>query len=300
MSPRRLIQAPTAAACLALLASSASAQHAGFVLFGNPDAAYANQPKEQTFVMPATSPYFNESSFITTDARLWYAYQQFDDNTPLGGGHGQVAAAQFRLAITDRLQLVAYKDGYMWLDSDNLSESGWNDVGAGLKWNFYRDVPGQLHMALGAGYQFPWGDGNVLQNDAEVRMWFSIDKGFDKFHLGGVINALFTPTSDHTYGNSNRLYWDIHMDYYLCEYFSPIIEFNGCNSLQDRYASLPFQGGDLGNFGLGVSDPVVTVGFGGEVRPCSRFAIRTMWETQIDHQDDLFNWRLTCSIVLPF
>lgn len=288
-------------ATIALLAgTSAQAQHAGFVLFGEPDAAFAASPAENTFVHPCTSPYFNENSFITTDLRLWYAYQKFDDSTPLGDGHGQVAAAEIRLALTDRLQLVAYKDGYFWIDSDNLDESGWNDVAAGLKWNFYRDVEKQFHMAVGAGYQFPWGDADVLQNDGEARVWFSIDKGFDKLHLGATLNGLFATDDDERWGSSDRVHWDVRADYRLTDWFSPVVEFNGNHSLDDENAALPFQGGDLGNFGKGEDDPIVTFGAGGELRPCERVGLRAMWETQLNNEDDLFDWRLTLSLVINF
>lgn len=288
------------ASLIALLASAAGAQHAKFVLFGDPDPAFANVPKDQYFVHPCTSPYFQENSFVTTDIRLWYAYQKFDNNTPLGDGHGQVAAAEIRLALTDRIQFLAYKDGYFWIDSDNLDESGWNDIAAGLKWNFYRDWENQFHMAVGAGYQFPWGDPNVLQNDGEARVWFSIDKGFDKFHIGGVVNGLFATDNDQTWGSSDRIHWDVHMDYRVCDWFSPVLEFNGNHSLDDRNAVLPFQGGDLGNFGKGEDDPIVTAAIGAEIRPCSPVGVRAMWETQLNHEDDLFDWRVTVSVVIAF
>lgn len=288
------------ALALAACSHTAGAQHAKFVLFGDPDPAFANAPKEHTFVHPATSPYFHENSFITTDVRAWYAYQNFDDNTPLGEGHGQVAAAEIRLALTDRLQLVAYKDGYLWIDSDNLDESGWNDVAAGLKWNFYRDLETQLHMAVGAGYQFPWGDSDVLQNDSEARVWFSIDKGFDRFHIGAVVNGLFATDDDDTWGNSNRIHWDVHLDYRVNDWFSPIVEFNGNHSLDDDDAALPFQGGDLGNFGKGKDDPIVTAAVGAELRPFDGVAFRAMYEDQLNNEDDLFDWRVTLSLVISY
>lgn len=289
-----------AAAIIAFAAGTASAQHAKFVLFGDPDPAFAEMPAEHAAVHPCTSPYFNENSFVTTDLRFWYAYQKFDSSTPLGDGHGQVAACEVRVALTDRLQLVAYKDGYFWIDSDNLNESGWNDVAAGLKWNFYRDVPEQFHMAIGAGYQFPWGDADVLQNHSEVRAWYNIDKGWGKFHIGGTLNALFAVDSDERWGQSDRLHWDIRMDYRLVDWFSPVVEFNGNHSLNDEDAALPFQGGDLGNFGKGKDDPIVTAAVGGELRPFEGVAFRAMYEDQLNHEDDLFDWRVTLSVVISF
>lgn len=295
-----LYRAVGAAALMLALCGSASGQHGKFVLFGDPDPAFTDAPKEHTFVHPCTSPYFNENSFVTTDLRLWYAYQKFDDGTPLGDGHGQVAAAEVRVALTDRIQFLAYKDGYFWIDSDNLEEEGWNDVAAGLKWNFYRDVPEQFHMAIGAGYQFPWGDADVLQNDSELRFWGSIDKGFEKLHLGATVNFLFGVDDDERWGQSDRIHWDVRADYRLTDWFSPVVEFNGNHSLEDRDATLPFQGGDLGNFGKGEDDPIVTGGIGGELRPWEAVFFRGMWETQLNDEENLFDWRVTLSVVINF
>src|SRR5690554_2867496 len=84
--------------------STANAQ-GGFVLFGE-----SGQPlsEEQRFVRPLTAPYFHEDSFVTTDVRAWYVNHQFYGDTI--GGDVAVYAVQVRIALTDRLQFVAYKD----------------------------------------------------------------------------------------------------------------------------------------------------------------------------------------------
>jgi hypothetical protein len=58
---------------------------------------------------------------------------------------------QARLAFTETLQLVAYKDGYIDLEGDVVDTEGFNDIGAGLKWQFWRDVESNFYAAAGAG-----------------------------------------------------------------------------------------------------------------------------------------------------
>ena len=213
------------AACSVGFAGSAGAQHADFVLFGEPDPAAAAVPAQQQFVHPVTDPYFHENSFITSDVRAWYIYHDLP-NAVLGGDV-QVAALQLRLALTDTLQFVAYKDGYTWFDDTVINNEGFMDIGAGLKWNFYRDVESQVSLAAGVGYEFDFGDSRILQDDEELRLWFSADKGFDALHVGFTFNYFIPTGSEDSFGDAERLSWHIHADYYVCDWFSPVIEFNG-------------------------------------------------------------------------
>ena len=52
--------APLALAAVLGMPLTASAQHASFVLFGEPNADAASVTPERTFVHPVTSPYYHE------------------------------------------------------------------------------------------------------------------------------------------------------------------------------------------------------------------------------------------------
>lgn len=290
-----------AAALTAALAAQATAQHADFVLFGDPDPAMAAQTDEQTFVNPISAPYFHENSFITSDVRAWYAYHQFDSDGIANGGIGgnvQIAAVQVRLALTDRLQFVAYKDGYAWFDDSAVNDEGWNDIAAGVKYNFYRDVEEQLHMSAGLGYQIDLGDSAVLQDDEELRAWFSVDKGFDKLHLGAVVNYFHDIGTESSFGNSDRISWHLHADYYLTDWFSPVIEFSGYHSVNDGTEVVNFSGADVANLGGG--DDLVTMGVGGEFRVWENVALRAAYEFGLTDNSQLFGDRITVSLVYDF
>lgn len=289
-----------AALAVASVAGLAWGQRAGFVLFPSEAAEQFEQPPEHRFVHPVTAPYFHENSFVTSDVRAWFIYHEFPTDQLIGGGSATVAAVQARLAITEWLQLVAYKDGYIDFDTPLVNDDGVGDVGAGLKFAFLRDHEHQWFAAVGVGYEFAWGDPGVLHNDDEFRLWASMDKGWGRFHVGGTFNWFIVDGENQDLGNSDRLSWHLHADYWLTEWFSPVVEVNGYHVLDAGASPLAFQGVDVANFGQGEDDPVVTFGFGGEIRPAGDWAFRGAFEVPLTEEDDLYGWRFTMSIVYSF
>jgi hypothetical protein len=290
----------SATAAVLLAGSMASAQHADFVLFGKDfkgATPQAYQP-EHRFVHPMTSPYFHEDSFVTTDVRAYLLYHNFPNGGVIDGGTAKVYAAQIRVALTDQLQLVAYKDGYTDFDAGLISDDGWNDIAAGLKWNFLQNWEQQFHAAVGAGYEVPWGDADVLQNNGEVRIWGSVNKGFDRIHLGLTGNIFFGTSDDEALGNSDYASWHFHADYYVCNWFSPSIEFNGYHIINENDEVVPFSGIDVTNLGGG--DDVVTMAVGAEVRAADNIAVRAAYEFPLSDGEDLYGTRVTASLVISF
>lgn len=285
-----------AAAATVLGASlSAQAQSANFVLFGdaNPDAA--KQKAEDKFVHPVTSPYYHEDSFVTSDVRAWFVWHDFPGDAPIDGGDAQVYALQVRLALTDSLQLVAYKDGFLDINSGLVEEDGWNDIAAGLKWAFLQDYDNALFAAVGVGYEFPLGSPSVFQNDDDIRVWASVNKGIGALHLGATANVLI-PLSD---SDSLRFYWNAHLDYWLTDQWSVILEANGYHTLDDGDARPPFSGVDV--FDIGGGPDVVTGAFGAAFRVNENLEFRAAGELPLtQNDDDLWGWRITASAVYSF
>jgi hypothetical protein len=277
------------------------AQHAGFTLIGDPSQAGKDLPMERRAVAPISAPYYHEDSFVTNDLRAWYVYHSFPNSIALAGGDAHVYALQARLAITNQLQLVAYKDGYVDFDSGLIQDSGMNDLAAGLKWNFWQDWDNDFHAAVGVGYQFAFGDPSVLQNDQDLRLWASVNKGFGKFHLGATLNGLFHTGQQDALGSSDRLTWHLHADYFINKFISPVVEFNGYHSINDGNEVLPFSGADVANLGGG--DLLITIAPGFEVRPLpdkADLGFRVAFETPLSNETDLYGYRWTFSLVWRF
>ena len=71
----------------------------------------------EDFVMPVGNFTYFEDPFITTDIRLMYVYHEIPDDSVLRGGQVHAVAVQIRVALTERLALIATKDGYSWVVS---------------------------------------------------------------------------------------------------------------------------------------------------------------------------------------
>ena len=153
-------------------------------------------------------------------------------------------------------------------------------------------------MAAGLGYELPVGDSKVLQNDGEIRAWLSVNKGFDKLHLGATVNYFYATSRDEPLGHQDYLSWHLHADYWVCDWFSPVAEVNGYHAINKTDEAVPFSGIDVTNLGGG--DDVISAAFGAELRPAKNIGIRGAWEIPLTDGDDLYGWRLTFSAVIGF
>jgi len=284
-----------------VLSATASAQHAETVLFGDPNPDGLALPAERRAVAPLTSPFYHEDSFITSDVRAWWVHHSFPEPL-IGGGHVNGYAIQVRAALTDRLQLVAYKDGYLDFSSGLTGgESGLVDLAAGLKWAFYQNWERDAHAAVGVGYEIGIGDAEVLQDDDEVRVWASYNKGFDKLHLGATANYTAGVGSEDPLGDSDRLFLHGHADYWVNGMFSPVVELNYYDTVSEgSNKPLPVTGVDVANLGGGGGNDVLTAGYGFELRPAEAFAVRVAHESPLTSNDDLFGHRWTVSATWSF
>lgn len=83
-----------------------------------------------------TNPVFFEDPRTLTEARFIFFHHVIPQDA--GGGTAQLMAMQVRAALTDRLSIVAAKDGFV-TSSHPLVDDGWADVYVGLKYNLLTD-----------------------------------------------------------------------------------------------------------------------------------------------------------------
>lgn len=319
---RRSIVTAILAALLFAACEGAAAQRAGFILFGSDheqlktddpetdgEAKSDEIPANHRFVHPISAPYFHENSFVTSDVRAWFLYHKFPQTGLVQGGRALVGALQIRLALTERLQFVAYKDGFTDMDGGiaPLEAEGRNDVAAGLKYKFLESWEHQFHAAAGVGYEASIGSRNILHDDEEYRAWLSVDKGFGPFHVGGTLNYFWAPekraTSPNDFGNSDRLSWHAHVDYRMNDFFSPVFEMSGYYVVSEGKVVVPVQGLDVVNLGGVRKNHVINGAIGAEIRPPIGdldIAFRGAYEFPFTHRPDLMGWRLTFSAVISF
>lgn len=256
-----------------------------------------------TAISPVTNPIFFEDPAIRSEVRPIYIHHNIDDGFITGGGDVNVWALQFRYAITDRLALIATKDGHIDIDLDSGgSANGWADVALGLKYALIDDRASQFILTPGFTFEFPLGDEEVFQGngDGELNLFVSAAKGFGNFHLTG--NAGFRIPMD---GNdeSTLFHFNLMADYKCHRYFHPFVSMSGITVLDEGNAMpLATEGYDLINFGSAFADGetqvVVGGGFRSHLTDSVDFGIA--WETAVTSPEGLFDDRVTADIIWRF
>ena len=138
------------------------------------------------------------------------------------GGSIQLIAAQFRLALTDRLSLIAVKDGYIIDNSEGalngLLDSGWADVTAGLKYNLIRNVQSGTLLSGGFTYEIPIGSEDALQSVADGEFHFFASGG--QRLAGGnahVLSSIGYQVPVDNNAQSTTIHWNNHFDVRLTD-----------------------------------------------------------------------------------
>lgn len=258
----------------------------------------------EQFYDPVGQPIYFESPFINTSARLIYIYHTFAEGSQLQGGDLNVVAAQARLAITERLALIATKDGYSWLNPGIFpaEEDGWNDIALGLKYAFYVDREAQMVITGGARWQWANGNHQVLQGySQEISPFVSLAKGWDKFHL--IADATVRLPFDDNDGNT-VFQWDAHFDYEVFEGFAPCIELHGLHYWTNaENLDLTVGGLDYANIGSsGVAgSTVIWMGLGGRFKFSPNVSAGCTYEFALTNKNaDIMDQRVTVDLTFTW
>lgn len=291
-----------------------------------PDLNCERSGRWEGFRKPIVSAFLFEDPFITTGAYAYHVYHEFPDRSVLGGGDANVAALQLRIALTDRIALIATKDGRAWVDPDLpvlREREGWLNVAAGVK------------GILAQSEEDRWIVSGVLR--------FELDSGSkDVFqgHGGGVvlpsISAAWGPGRVHVIGDlgmeipidgheqSTSIFYHVYVDYAVTEKFSPFVQLTGQHwvSSGDGSIEVDFGGGNtlplkpvqallgVGSFegadilNLGVDNvaglDLITGSIGFHYALFDRITLSVAYERPISHRKGLHKQRITSALVYEF
>lgn len=273
---------------------------------------------------PISNPTLFDLALPTTNVHPIYIYHRLPNqiNTTLGslplGGEVQVFAVQFELALNERLSIVATKDGYVDLKPDATlsSESGFANLGAGLKYAFLLD-PAAGHAVSGSvTFELPTGNRDVFQGegDGAVNLIVSGLKMMDAWQLAGGA-GLILPFSDQ---QSTSAWTSLHLSYETCPWFIPLVEINwfhvldagdGRQSFNSHAggavpAVVQFEGGDFFNLGAanaGSNRDFVSAAVGFRSRLTPAVDVGFAYELPLtDENDSLMKDRFTFDLVWKF
>ena len=266
-------------------------------------------------ISPVANPIYFEDPRVTSEVRPIYMYHMLPDtfhfkggSVPLGG-QVQVMALQLRYALSDRLALIATKDGYIEFQPKNVlgHAYGWGDLAAGLKYAVVDDREKQLIVSPGFTITVPTGSTDVMQGhgSGEWNLFVSAEKGFDQFHVTG--NAGFRIPNDFSQ-NTAQLHYSLQLDYYACQWFIPFFAANGytilSNGDQKLLGVVPLNAEmyDLINFGAtdAAGSTQFTVGGGLRTRLTKNVDAGVAYEAGVMDPKGIFDSRVTADVIWRF
>lgn len=252
------------------------------------------------FISPITNPVYFESPRTLTEARFIYLRHKVP--LPAGGGTLNLFAVQLRAALTERLSVIATKDGYI-TSTNPLIDDGWANVNLGLKYNLFADYARRALLSAGLTYQLPVGSSRTLQanGDGIFNLFLAGGLGYGKYHW--LSTSGFVLPSD-TAANSQLWYWSNHFDRRLGDTpLFALFEFNWYHWMRSGKGGIPgVEGVDLFNFGsTGVAgNDIVTGAFGLKYKRTDHLEAGIAWELPLTQRRDVFDNRLTADLILRY
>ena len=253
------------------------------------------------FISPMTNPVFFEDPRTLSEVR--FIFLNHDLPGALGGNSVQVYAMQVRAALTERLSLIATKDGFIYTQSPIL-DSGYADIAAGLKYNLYRDVCRGRLLSAGFTYEIPSGSNKSLQGNGNGELNLFVSGGT---RIGDKSHWLMTSGMREPMDTSleNRVvYFSNHLDRQLGD--RPLYAFTELNwyNYQSSGTGFPLaiEGGDLFNLGSpGITgNDLVTHAVGFKAKPRSNMEVGLAWEYSLTKRDGLMDDRLTADWIIRY
>lgn len=271
------------------------------LILSQSNTAQGESWKDNT-IAPVTNPFYFEAAQVNTELRPVFIHHEIPSSF-LGGGDANVYGVQARWAVNDRLALIATKGGICDLDmpAAGINETGWADLGFGLKYAAVDDEENQLLITPGLKLELPSGSGGIFQNngDGEWNVFVSAMKGFDDLHFTGSVGARIPNDNDE---ESSFLHWSAQVDYYTCKWFIPFIAFNSFTVLSGGDGATPVEGYDLINFGSAAAegDTYSAIGFGFRSRLHDRVDLGLSYENGVGSDEGIMDERYIVDMVIRF
>ncbi len=287
-------------------------------LFGDGDIWYSgfltgmrsSTKMRERFAEPLGNPLFFESPFIDTNARALYLWHDFPSNGQIGGGQLNAWALQLRFALTDRLALIAPKDGWSDLNAGILPRNtGWNDFSVGLKYALIVDEADEFILTTGMRWEWHNGNTEILQGrdggSDELSPFVSFAKAFGPLNFIGSVNARIPFDGD---AGNHILSWDLHFDYEVAPDtlpgFHPLLEIHALHYLSDG-DRFPVDFGGLDYDNIGASDVAGSSVFWGDLgfrwKLTPNMSVGMAYGFPISNPgNDIFNQRVTMDFIFRF
>lgn len=265
------------------------------------------------FISPMINFVFFEDPRQVSEIRPIFVNHWVPGNIGTGGvvsagGTVQLYALQFRARLTDRLSLIAVKDGFI-VDHTNGAlngalDDGWADVTAGLKYTIAKDPQSGGLLSAGFTYEIPMGSQKALQDIGDGEFHFFLTGG-QRF-LNGDAHLLSSVGYRMPVDNdlqSTSIHWSNHLDYRVTKNAYVFTEVAWWHFIDDAGTGLPgIAGQDLFNLtatGIEGKD-LVTQSVGVKLKPNANTEIGVAYEFPLTDFEDIISSRLMVDLIYRF
>lgn len=265
------------------------------------------------FISPMIDFIHFEDPRTLTELRPIFVHHEFPQelgpgNIP-GGGSIQLFAAQFRIALTERLSIIGVKDGYI-IDSsegalDGLLDSGFADITAGLKYNFLRNTETGSLLTAGFTYEIPLGAEQTLQSvdDGEFHLFVSGGQRLADGNAHWLTSFGWQVPVDQT-AQSTTVHWLNHFDVKLTERVYLFTENSWWYWVDDADFGLPLgvSGQDLLNLAATnvEGNHLVTQNVGMKYKPSGNYEFGIAYEFPLTEFEDIIEDRLQVEAIFRY
>lgn len=264
------------------------------------------------FISPMINFVFFEDPRTVTELRPIFVNHwvpsTIGNNVPAGGSV-QLYAAQFRIALTERLSVIATKDGFIVDNTngalDGLLDDGWADVSAGLKYNLLRDPCNGTIVSTGFTYELPVGSSDALQaqGDGEFHLFLT---GGQRLWDGNahVLSSVGYRLPVDSSLQSSAIHWSNHFDVRMTDTVYLFTELAWWHWTDDasQGSALGVAGQDL--FNLRVNDVagnnLVTQNVGMRYKPNRHLETGIAYEFPLTGFQDVIDSRLTVDMIFRY
>lgn len=285
----------------------------GFSLLGEGGLIKPTDHRYDDFISPMINFVYFEDPRQVSEIRPIFVNHWVPRNIGTGGavstgGTVQLYALQIRARLTDRLSLIAVKDGFIVDHTngvlDGVLDDGWADVTAGLKYSLISDPKSGGLLSAGFTYEMPIGSQKALQDIGDGEFHFFLTGG-QRFLNGDahLLSSIGYRVPVDSGSQTTAIHWSNHLDYRITKKTYVFTEIAWWHFTDDAGAGLPgIAGQDLFNLtATGVKgENLVTQSVGVKLKPNPKTEIGLAYEFPLSDFQDIISSRLMVDLIYRF
>lgn len=291
-----------------------------------PDFSCERSGRFAGYHKPIVAPYLFEDPFVSTNAVPYVLWHDFPEQSVFDGGALYAAAVQLRVAVTDRVAIIATKDGYVWNRNGNplLEDSqGFMNISAGVKMALWQDRDAGRILSGVLRIEAPTGSSDQYQGHGDGMAIPSLTGAFSTGPVRWIADLGAQIPFD---GRelSSSLFYHLYAGLDVTPRLQPFVQLSGMRWIESGDGSLPirlksggtldldtvqnvlgtgpFEGADVVNLGSPQVDnlDLITAAVGVHVPLSEHVTFSIAYERPITEPKGIFQQRVTSALVLEF